>query len=161
MFRHLITPPWAVRCAMPAAAVQEVEAAIRASEAAHRGELRVAVEGALDPGPLFRDQTARERALEVFAQLRVWDTEENCGVLIYVLLADRQVEIVADRGLHTRIGPETWSAICADMEADFRQRAFKAGLLKGLTAIHALLAREFPATGRNPNELPDRPALLR
>lgn len=161
MFRHLITPPWAVRCALPEAALREVEAAVRASEAAHRGELRVAVEGALDPVPLYRDQTARERALEVFAQLRVWDTEENSGVLIYLLLADRQVEIVADRGMHARIGPETWSAICADMETSFRRGDFKAGLLNGLTAVHTLLAREYPATGRNPNELPDRPEVLR
>lgn len=161
IFRHLVTPPWSVRRALPATALQELEAAVKASETAHRGELRIAVEGALDTGPLFRGQTARERALEVFAALRVWDTEENSGVLIYLLLADRQVEIVADRGIHARIGAETWTAICADLETSFRQGEFKAGLLAGLTAIHALLAREYPASGINPNELPDRPELLR
>lgn len=161
MFRHLITPPWAVHRALPAEALRELEAAVRAGEAGHRGEIRVAVEGALDPSQLFRDQTARERALEEFARLRVWDTAENSGVLIYLLLADRQVEIVADRGIHARIGTETWTAICADMETSFRRGDFLEGLLEGLDSIHTLLVREYPASGANPNELPDRPELLR
>ena len=110
---------------------------------------------------LLRGQTAHVRALDVFSSLRVWETAENNGVLIYVLLADHHIEIVADRGIHEHVGAESWSAICSRMESHFRQGALKEGLLKGLREISALLAQRYPATGPNPNELPDRPALLR
>ena len=161
IINHLLTPPWALRRAWPAEALAEIEAAIKAGESTHRGELRLAVEAALDLGPLLRRQSARDQALEVFSYLQVWDTAENNGVLIYVLLADRQIEIVADRGIHERVGAEAWSAVCARMAACFRQGAPKEALLTGLQEISALLAQAFPATGANPNELPDRPHLFR
>ena len=161
IIQHLLTPPWALRRACPKNDLAELEAAIKACEGTHRGELRLAVEAALDLAPLLRGQTAHDRALDVFSSLRVWDTAENNGVLIYVLLADHHIEIVADRGIHEHVGAESWSAICSRMESHFRQGALKEGLLKGLREISALLAQRYPATGPNPNELPDRPALLR
>ena len=161
VIHHLMSPPWTVKRALGADALRELQEAIRASETTHRGELRLAVEAALDLGPVWRGQTAHERALEIFSDLRIWDTAENNGVLIYLLLADHQVEIIADRGLHAHDDPDTWSAICRTMEAAFRRHDFKGGLREGLQAISALLARAYPAQGRNPNELPDAPVIIR
>lgn len=167
LLRHLITPDRAVRRAFPAASLVRIGAAIRASEARHTGEVRFAVEAALDWPDLVRGLSARARALEVFSELRVWDTEANNGVLIYLLLADRDVEIVADRGINARVGPGEWQAICERMEAAFREGRFEAGVLEGIEATSSLLARHFPerpdpATpgGRARNELPDAPAVL-
>ena len=113
LLRHLATTSARVRRAFPASALHSIEQAIATSEASHAGEIRFVVEGSLDGLPLLRGQTARERAIELFAQLHVWDTVDNTGVLIYVLLADRRVEIVADRGIHAKAGAEAWSAIWA------------------------------------------------
>jgi len=118
------------------------------------------VESALPMGQLVRGETPRERALDVFARLRIWDTEENCGVLIYLLLADRDVEIVADRGIHRRVGDEAWHAICRAMEAAFREKRFLDGAIHGIEAINSLLAQHFPRTSSGPNELPDQPVVL-
>ena len=161
LIKHLSSPPWAVRRVLNPAAMRELQEAIRAGETTHRGELRVAVEAALDLASLWQGQTAHQRALDVFSSLRIWDTAENNGVLIYLLLADHRVEIIADRGLLAHAGPETWDAICRTMEAAFRRHDFKGGLLEGLRAISALLARAYPAQGQNPNELPDAPVILR
>lgn len=155
-----MTPPWVVGRRFPAATLQTIEAAVAASEATHAGELRFAVEAALAPGPLLRGQSARERAVEVFSGLRVWDTEGNSGVLIYLLLADREVEIVADRGISARVPQAEWEAICRRMEERFRQGDFEAGALAAINEVSALLAAHFPAPARNPNELPDRPEVL-
>ena len=161
VIQHLMSPPWAVKRALSAKDLRELQETIRASETTHRGELRLAVEAALDLGPVWRGQTAHERALELFSDLRIWDTAENNGILIYLLLADRQVEIIADRGLLAHVNPDTWSAICRTMEAAFRRHAFNDGLREGLQAISALLARAYPAQGKNPNELPDAPVIIR
>lgn len=160
--RHLLTPPWIVRTTFGPAGLRAAEDSIRAGERTHRGEIRLAIEATLDPLPIWRGQTARDRAVDLFGSLRVWDTEENNGVLVYLLLADHQVEIVADRGVHARVGAAAWEAICLDMESAFRAGRFTDGLAAGLQAIHTLLAREYPATGSpNPNELPDTPVVLR
>jgi len=137
-----------------------IEHAIKESETAHVGEIRFAVEGALDGIPLLKGQSARERAIEVFSQLRVWDTERNNGVLIYLLLADRHVEIVADRGVHARVGSQEWETICRQMEAAFRQGHYREGAVGGIQAVTRHLAAHFPATGDRRNELADNPALL-
>jgi uncharacterized membrane protein len=156
--RHLATPPWRVSRVLPEAAMQAVTAAIRASEATHAGQIRVAVEGALDLFPLLAGQSGRDRAIELFSQLGIWDTEHNNGVLIYLLLADRDVEIVADRGIHARVGAEGWEAACRAMEAEFRAGCFEQGLLGGIEAVSAELRRHFP--GQGAEELPDRPVVL-
>lgn len=133
-----------------------------AGETRHRGEVVLAIEDALEPAELWRGESPAERAREVFARLRVWDTEENNGVLIHLLLADRAVEIVADRGVHARVGAGAWETICQRMEAAFRTGDFEAGTLAGIAAVSDLLTHEYPATpGTSRNELPNEPAFLR
>lgn len=159
-FRHLASSHWQVRRAFPAAAMDDITAAVRASEARHLGEIRFVVEEALDLSALWHDQSARERALEVFSLLRIWDTEHNNGVLIYLLFADRDVEIVVDRGIDARVGVAEWERICRAMEEHFRRREFVEGVKAGIQAIDRHLARHFPAAGENRNELADRPTVL-
>lgn len=161
MLRHHAIPRWARMRPFPRAALDAIEGAIRQSETRHRGEIVFAVEPALDLPDLWRGRTAAQRAVQVFSHLRVWDTEENNGVLIYLLLADRDVEIVADRGVHRRVGADGWEAICRRMEAAFREGRFEAGVIEGVRAVADILAREYPDTGvTNPNELPNRPVVL-
>jgi uncharacterized membrane protein len=160
MARHCFTTHRKVASAFPQAALDAIEAAIKASEAAQDGEIRFAVEGALDGEPLFRGQKTRERAIEVFSRLRVWDTEHNNGLLIYLLLADRAVEIVADRGIHSRIGDEEWGRVCGEMETAFARSDFEGGVVRGVQAVTRHLAQHFPARPGKRNELPDRPRVL-
>ena len=137
-----------------------IEQAIKAGEATHAGQVRFVVEGALDGGPLFRNQPARERALDIFSQLRIWDTHHNNGVLIYLLLADRNVEIVADRGIDAKVGAAGWEKICRAMEVDFQAGNFERGVIKGIEAVSREMAKHFPAKGGGQNELPDAPVVI-
>ena len=160
-FRHLATDHGSVRRAFPEAALARIEAMIGEGEKRHRGQVRFAVEPALPLVRVLSGISPRERAIEVFGLLRIWDTEENCGVLVYLLLADRDVEIVADRGIHRRVGSEAWTAVCRKMETAFRAGRFAEGVEAGLAQINALLAEHYPRGGGAPgNELPDRPVLL-
>ena len=118
------------------------------------------VEAELNSWQLWRDLASRARARELFALRGVWNTEENNGVLIYVLLADRAVEIIADRGIDQRVRPEEWQAICRAMQAAFAERRFEEGAVAGVRSVSDLIARDFPANGEERNELPDRPALI-
>lgn len=152
---HLLLPGWVSRSGISQAARSRIAQAIAASESRHRGELRFVAEAALPVAVLRRSPTVRARAIDVFSELRVWDTEENTGVLIYLQLIDRDFEIVADRGISARVQQAEWDAIAARMEAAFRTGDFEAGVLAGLEEITTLLTREFPARGQNPNELPD------
>jgi uncharacterized membrane protein len=140
--------------------MRAIEEAIRAGESAHRGQIRFAVEAALDIAPLLRDQSARDRAIDVFSLLRVWDTEHDNGVLIYLLLADRDVEIVADRGIASRVPSEEWDRICGEMERAFRDGRFEQGALEGIRAVSLHLVRHYPGQGQRLNELPDSPVVL-
>jgi uncharacterized membrane protein len=158
--RHLLEHHWRVRRTFPPQALATIERAIRAGEATHSGQVRFVVEGALDGAPLFRDQSARERALDIFSQLRIWDTAHNNGVLIYLLLADRNVEIVADRGIDARVGAAGWEKICAEMESNFRTGNFAGGVIKGIQAVSRQLATHFPKHGGGKNELPDTPVVI-
>lgn len=160
ILRHLLTPPWRAQRVFPASTLRAIEAAIGASERAHTGQICFAVETALDFAPLVRGQTARERAFDVFAQQRAWDTEHNNGVLIYLLLADRDVEIVADRAIAARVGAAEWERICRAMEEEFYAGRFEHGVLAAIREVSAHLARHFPRTGDSPNETPDRPVLM-
>ena len=158
--RHLVEHRWRLRRIFPPATLARIEQAIKAGEATHSGQLRFVVEGALDGAPLFRDQPARERALDVFSQLRIWDTVHNNGVLIYLLLADHDFEIVADRGIDARVGHTGWEKICQAMEADFRAGNFESGVIKGIEAVSRELAAHFPSSGSGSNELPDAPVVM-
>ena len=160
LLKHAFFSDLAVGRAFPPAVLEGITAAIAEVEKCHSGELRFVVEAALPPLRAWRGQSARERAIELFSELRIWDTEHNNGVLIYLLLAEHNVEIVADRGAAARIAPELWEDICEGMEAAFREGRFEAGVLEGLQRIGSLLAAHFPVQGANPNELPDRPLLL-
>lgn len=160
LIKHLCSGHWQVRRAFPSSTMHAIEAAIREAERTHQGEIRFAVEAGLDIGPLFRNQSARERALEVFSDLRVWDTEDNNGVLIYLLLADRDVEIVADRGIHTLVGAEGWEKICRVIEADLRSGLFEQALIRGIKAVGAHLDKHYPKRSGYINELPNRPTVL-
>ena len=158
--RHLLQHRWKQRRLFPPKTLARIEAAIKAGEATHTGQIRFVVEGALDGAPLFRNQPARERALDIFSQLRIWDTEHNNGVLIYLLLADRDVEIVADRGINAKVGTAGWEKICAVMEKQFRAGLFEHGVIKGIEEVSRRLAQHFPAGPGNRNELPDAPVVL-
>lgn len=160
ILKHLLYPGWMSRWRFPSASLAHIESAIALSEATHHGEIRVAVETALDLIPLLRGQTARARALEVFAQQRVWDTEANNGVLIYLLLADRDVEIVADRGITKHLDATAWEGICGNMKAHFRNSAYEAGMLQAIAAVSQHLDRLYPRAREDINELPNRPIRL-
>jgi len=156
--RHIFMPRRSLRRAFDEAALSAIEKAITDTEKTHGGEIRVALEASLDPAELFSDLSPRQRALSAFSHLGVWDTELNNGVLIYVLWADRDVEIVADRGFNGRIGAQEWSDVCQSMEQLFSQGSATSALIAGIHAAGALISRHFPAGDRN--ELPDRPTLL-
>jgi uncharacterized membrane protein len=158
--RHLLAIPGAVSRAFPAASLSAVEEAIRRSERLHDGEIRFAVEAALDPLALWRGETARERAIEVFSALRVWDTERNNGVLIYLLLADRDVEIVADRGFNGKVAAQEWEQVCRRMESSLREGRHPDAVIAGIDALSQIVARHFPPSPGGRDELPDRPAAL-
>ncbi len=160
IIKHLLTPHSQVTSAFPRHSLRAVEQAIQASERAHGGEIRFAVEAALDGAALFKGQSPRERAIELFAQLRVWDTEHNNGLLIYLLLADRAVEIVADRGIHAKVGADAWSRVCRQMEATLRQSNFEGGMVSGVQAVTEHLVKHFPSDSVKRNELPDKPVVL-
>lgn len=161
ILRHVAATTWAARRAFPEATLRRIEAAVHAGEGLHDGELRFAVETELGWQALLAGQGARERAIEVFALLDTWDTELNNGVLIYVLFADHDVEIVADRGFNGRVGPEEWRRVCDLMRGHFARGEYEAGALAGIAAASELMAVHFPAVpGSRRDELPDRPAML-
>lgn len=160
ILRHLTYPRWRISQAFPKTSLNAIEAAIKASESTHQGELRFVVEGGLGLQDLMHKVTPRQRAIEAFSQLRVWDTEGNSGVLIYVQLADRQVEILADRGIHKKVGSETWQNICASMERAFRAGKFQEGALEGIQSAGRTLAEHFPIEPDNPDELPNEIVVL-
>jgi uncharacterized membrane protein len=164
LWKHVAASHWRTRLSFPSSTLDAIEQAVARAERTHAGEIRFAIETALAPLHVLNDVAPRDRALEVFARLKVWDTELNNGVLIYVQLADRVVEIVADRGLRGRVSQAEWDGVCRRMEEQYRAGKFEAGSIAGVDAVGTLLARHFPPTGTaaSPlhNQLPDRPTLL-
>lgn len=160
LFKHL----WMSRCHLRSAfsieGLAEIEEKITQSETQHAGEIRFAVEASLEISSLLWDQTPHERAVEVFSNLRIWDTADNCGLLIYVLLADRAVEIVADRGIHAKVGAQEWKRICRDIELEFGRENYQAGLLAGIEQMTLHLKHHFPAPAHHSNELPNQAVQL-
>jgi len=145
----------------PAALLDEITAAIAAGERTHKGEVRFAIESRLSPLAVLAGLDVQTRARQLFAQLRVWDTEHNSGVLLYLLLAEHRIEIVADRGIAARVTAAEWDAICQRMRGCYARGEWRDGSLQGIAAAHALLARHFPGNDKAcPDELPDRPVLL-
>jgi hypothetical protein len=158
--RHLWAGLFGARRRFTPPVLAQIEAEVRAVEARHAGEIRFAVEAAFDGPELWRRRTPRERALQLFGSLGVWDTAANNGVLIYVLLADRDVEIVADRGIAARVSQAEWDAVCREMEDEFRAGRYAQGSLVGVRGVGTLLARHFPQARGDRNEQPDQPVLL-
>jgi len=159
-FRHLFAADWLLWRRFPRRVLLAIEKTIGEQEKRHIGELRFVVEGCLPISRLVRGQRARARAVDLFGALRIWDTEHNSGVLIYLLLADRAVEILADRGVQACVGNKVWEGICAQMRSQFALGKFESGSVEGIRAISDLLAQHFRATGENQNELPDKPVIL-
>ena len=160
LFAHLRTTSAAGRRSFPPKTLKAIEKTIAAGEARHRAEVRLIVEPALGMQAVLSNMPARERARELFAHYRVWDTEENCGVLVYINLADRQVEIVADRGVGKAVAAKEWHAICRMMTQGFAQGAFHDSVITALTQLNALLEKHYPNNGPARNQLPDRPVIL-
>jgi hypothetical protein len=161
IWKHIVATRRGMHRAFPDPTLLAIEQAVHASEKLHGGEIRFAVETELGWQELFQGMAPRQRALEVFSVLRIWDTEHNNGVLIYVLYADRAVEIVADRGFRDRVDDAAWGAICTQMRARFEHGEFEAGALAGIKAVGRLMAAHFPAQdGQRRDAIPDRPAIL-
>jgi uncharacterized membrane protein len=158
--RHLSATRAGTRRRFPKAALDAIEQAIAAAEARCSGEIRFVIETALEIGDLRAGLTPRDRAAQTFSDLHVWNTELRNGVLIYVLVADRDVEILADRGAAAVIPPADWEAVCRRMEDHFRAGRFAAGATAGVEAVGGLLERHFPRGSADRNELPNQPALL-
>ena len=160
LFRHLLIWPGAVDKHLPAEAMRRIEAAIAKSESMHLGEIYFVIEANLHVFDIFSRKSAKKRAVEVFSHFKVWDTEHNNGVLIYLLLADHDFEILADRGIHQRIGAKGWEAICRQMEMLFRGGQFEAGVIYGIENIGEQLEQHYPAQGKKINELPNAPIII-
>jgi uncharacterized membrane protein len=165
-FEHLFSNPWQVRHCFCDIGLNVIEQTIAESETRHTGEIRVVIESGLDIGEIIFNKTPRARAIELFSHLHIWDTEHNNGVLIYLCLADHDVEIVADRGIDKHVGYARWQAICSQMETKFRHGEFEGGVLQGIVQIGAELEQYFPENGqilqdtRRKNELPNKPLIL-
>jgi len=158
--KHLVCTERQVHAMFPPAQLEDIAQLIKFSESQHSGEIRFAVESALDIGPLMNGQTPRERAIEVFSQLQVWDTELNNGVLVYILLADHAIEIVADRGIHAKVPGEYWAGVCIDIQKHFANGEFVQGAKNSIQAVCKVLSEHFPHRGGDKNELPDYPIIL-
>ena len=157
ILKHLLLPDWWVRRPLPKRTVLAIERAVAESERRHCGELRFVFDATLPLNDLWHDLPARESAVDAFSRWRVWDTEHNSGVLIYVQMLDRRVEIVADRGIDARVDEDYWRRVCERMEAFFARGEFEAGCLVALKEITETLATHFPASANDVNELLDRP----
>ena len=160
LLQHLFCLPWREKRLFPDKLLGELQELIRKSEQHHSGEIAFAIERSLSMLDLLRGVGARERALRVFSDLRIWDTERNSGVLVYVLVSDRNFEIVADRGIGKAVAPEQWELICREMEQMFRAGKFEEGLTQGISEINSLLCQHFPQQSGDVNELADSPVRL-
>jgi uncharacterized membrane protein len=160
VFRHWRTTAGVARRAFPPEGLSAIGAAINAGEQRHRSELRFIVEASMPSAALWNDMTNRQRALALFAEYGVWDTEDNCGVLIYVNLAEHKIDIVVDRNVARKIDQSQWQAVCDTMTQGFRQGEFEKSTLLAIEAVNALLEQHFPSNGARANELPDHPIML-
>jgi uncharacterized membrane protein len=159
--RHLYYEARGVGPVFSAGSLKRIGQAVAASELSHTAEVRIAVEASLTIRELVYGKSPRTRAIEAFSMLKVWDTEQNNGVLIYINVADRAVEIIADRGV-SRVTPKTyWQTLCAEMVQGFRKDAFEASVIQCVSHLSVELAKQFPSSGiSNPDELPNTPAIL-
>jgi uncharacterized membrane protein len=160
LLRHLTALALRTRSLFSAAVQSQIERAVSEAERQHSGEIRFAIETSLPLPHICRGLTPRARALQVFAQLHVWDTHANNGVLIYVLRADRAVEIIADRGISARVTDAEWQALCREVENHYRHGRYADGSIAAVAGVARLLGQHFPPGGHESNELPNQPVLL-
>jgi uncharacterized membrane protein len=160
MWRHWMGDSARTREAFPQATLDAIAMAIDAGEKTHRSELRLVVEAALPAEAAWDGVTMRQRALSLFAELGIWDTEDNCGVLIYVNLTERKVEIVGDRKVNRVILPNQWQHVCNTMTSGFAKGEYQAATLAAIEEVNTLLREHFPSEGERVNELPDHPVVL-
>lgn len=158
--KHIFTTGWKSKRLFPKKTMEHITAVVRESELKHRGEIRVCIEAALEPIQIIRGVRGRDRAVEMFSQLRVWDTEENNGVLIYLLIADHDIEILADRGIVKNAPSDFWNLICSQIEESFKEKKFEEGIIQAIQYIEKLLIEKYPKNGNDPNELPDSPHMI-
>jgi len=163
LWRHRWVDDADLHQVLPASVVLSLAQQVAASEQRHSGEIRIHIEAGLPWRSVWHGATARERAVALFGTLRVWDTEDNNGVLIYLLMADNAIELVADRGLMREVPQVTWEALVTRMGQAFQVGQFEQGLRQAVDEVSALLEQHFPlAPGQhNPNELPDAPGMGR
>lgn len=159
-WRHLLTTRATARKAFPATTLQAIQGMIAEGEKLHRAEVRVMIEPALSIGDVLAGEHSRERARELFSLYRIWDTEENCGVLVYINLADHKVEIVADRASGRALHASDWQNICRTMTHGFAEGRYEESTLAALTQLNQLLHQHFPASGDTVNELSNRPLIV-
>lgn len=160
LLHHLATPSFVARRAFPSATLTEIENIIATGEKTHRAEIRVIIETALSFSEIVEKKLSRTRALELFGLYKIWNTEENTGILIYINLADRKVEIVTDRGINEKIPPVKWQTICTRMAQQFREKHFHDGIATALKEINGMLQTHFPCENKRTNVLPDSPIIL-
>lgn len=160
ILKHLTTTERDVRKIFPVTHIEHISQTIKTSETLHSGEIRFAIESSLEFQPLLKNQTPRQRAIEVFSDLHVWDTELNNGVLIYILLADHAIEIVADRGIHAKVGSTYWEELCSSIQAAFADGRYEEGAKASIEAVGEKLIEHFPHDGGGKNELPDTPVII-
>lgn len=159
-WRHLLTTKAAARKAFPAETLLAIQNTIAEGEELHRAEVQVIIEPSLSIGDVLAGELSRERARELFAQYEIWDTEENCGVLVYINLADHKVEIVADRASGRALHAHDWQAICRTMTQGFAKGLYEESVLAALRQLNQLLHQHFPATGDTINELSNQPLIV-
>jgi uncharacterized membrane protein len=160
LWRHLTSTSARGHAAFPTASLRAIEAAIAAGEALHNAEVQLIVEARLPPGQAWDGVSARERAAELFSHYRLWDTQDNCGILVYINLAERKVEVIADRGVAPLLSQQEWAALCGNMTAGFARGAYEASVLAALAELHALLQARYPRRGPARNELGNQPVVL-
>ena len=160
LFKHLFATTRQTKTHFPTSALQMIEDRIAQSEIGHSGQIRVVIETTLSPYAIWHEQSCRERAIEVFSLQKIWDTENNNGVLIYLLMADHAFEIIADRGVHQKVGDDFWKKLCEMMEIHLKNGDFQAGVLEGIQEIDQTLRKFYPASVITPNELSDQPILI-
>lgn len=159
-FRHLLTTTATGRRIFPAPTLEAIQKEIASGEKRHRAEIRLIVEPALPLSSVLQQMSSRERARELFSLYRLWDTEENLGILLYINLADHKVEIIGDRAANRALSPEDWQAACRTMTEGFRHNAFHESTVAALTRLNETLALHFPAGSDNPNEISNRPVII-
>ena len=159
-WRHWSSSDVEGKRAFPPESLQALGAAITEGERSHRGEVRLIVEKGMPLEAIWADLSNRQRACALFAEHGVWDTEDNCGVLVYINLAEHKVDIVADRAISRKIAQPTWQAICNTMTDGYKRGDFHNSTLAAIGQINALLREHFPTNGTDSNELPDHPIVL-